>query len=51
MSFIILGNTIGAVAGLVSPILVAVLVSAFKGMWGWRFTFILTGLMSCKSTQ
>jgi MFS family permease len=39
-------NTAGAVAGILGPIIVAALTSAFPGVWGWRFAFILTAGMS-----
>ncbi len=38
-------NTIGAVAGIVGPIVVSAFVEAWPGVWGWRMAFLLTGGM------
>eukprot|EP01032_Pedospumella_encystans_P007676 gene7676-9182_t len=40
-----LANTIGAVAGIVGPIVVSAFVEAWPGVWGWRMAFLLTGGM------
>jgi MFS family permease len=37
-----IGNTVGAIAGLLGPILVSGLTTAIEGKWGWRLVFILT---------
>lgn len=37
-----LANLCGAVAGLASPLIVAVSTSAWKSSWGWQFVFLLT---------
>lgn len=39
-------NTAGAVAGILGPVIVAALTSAYPGVWGWRYVFILTACMS-----
>lgn len=41
-----LGNTIGAVAGICGPIVVASFITQFEGAWGWRLAFFLTGVFS-----
>jgi hypothetical protein len=40
------GNTIGAVAGLTSPLLVAVFIQVFPSDWSWKLIFLLTAFMS-----
>ncbi len=40
------GNTIGAIAGTIGPIVVAALTEAYPGVWGWRYAFFLTGAMA-----
>lgn len=37
-------NTVGAIAGIVGPIIVSAFVSAWPGVWGWRLAFLLTGV-------
>lgn len=37
-----IGNTVGAIAGLLGPIIVSALTTAIEGKWGWRLVFILT---------
>jgi MFS family permease len=37
-----IGNTIGSIAGIVSPILVGYLISAFDGTLGWKLLFAIT---------
>jgi MFS family permease len=37
-----IGNTAGAVSGLLAPIIVSALVTAIDGIWGWRLVFLLT---------
>jgi MFS family permease len=37
-----IGNTAGAISGLLAPIIVSALVTAIDGIWGWRLVFILT---------
>jgi MFS family permease len=44
-----LGNTAGAVAGLLGPIVVSALVTAIDGIWGWRLVFLLTAGMGVAS--
>lgn len=44
-----LGNTAGAVAGLLGPIVVSALVTAIDGIWGWRLVFLLTAGMGVVS--
>jgi MFS family permease len=44
-----IGNTIGAIAGIVGPIVVAEFTTKFEGSWGWRLAFFLTGLMAVLS--
>jgi MFS family permease len=44
-----LGNTAGAVAGLLGPIVVSALVTAIDGIWGWRLVFLLTAGMGVTS--
>lgn len=34
--------SIGAVAGIVGPIVVALVTDAFHGSWGWNFIFIIS---------
>lgn len=44
------GNTLGAIAGIVGPIVVAAFTEEWTGIWGWRATFFLTagfGAVSC----
>lgn len=41
-----IGNTLGAVAGIVGPLVVAFLTEELPFLWGWKLTFFLTGLMS-----
>jgi MFS family permease len=38
----LLGNTVGAVAGIVGPIVVSAFVTAWPGTAGWRAAFLLT---------
>lgn len=40
------GNTVGAIAGIVGPIVVSAFVTAWPGSAGWRAAFILTFGMS-----
>ena len=40
-----MGNTVGASAGIVGPIVVSALLEAFPGAWGWRAAFLLTALL------
>jgi MFS family permease len=37
-----IGNTIGSIAGIVGPIVVAAFISDYPDPWGWRGAFILT---------
>ena len=39
------GNTIGSIAGIVGPIVVAALTEAYPGVLGWRIAFFLTAAM------
>ncbi len=41
-----IGNTIGAVAGIAGPLVVAALTEAYPGVWGWRIAFLLTVLLA-----
>lgn len=41
-----IGNTIGAIAGIVGPLIVAELTSDFPNPWGWRLTFFVTGFLA-----
>ena len=41
-----IGNTIGAVAGIVGPIVVSAFTTEYEGAWGWRLSFFLTGFMA-----
>ena len=41
-----LGNTVGAMAGIVGPIIVAAFVDTWSGVWGWRAAFLLTFALS-----
>lgn len=41
-----IGNTIGAVAGIVGPIVVAAFIGDYPGAWGWRGAFFLTAGMA-----
>lgn len=41
-----IGNALSAVAGMIGPIIVSKLLTAFPGVWGWRSVFISTTLMS-----
>jgi MFS family permease len=43
------GNTIGSIAGIVGPIVVAAFTEAYPGVWGWRLAFFLTGAMGVVS--
>jgi MFS family permease len=36
------GNTIGAVAGIIGPLIISALVEQYEGSWGWRYAFFLT---------
>lgn len=45
-SAIPIGNTIGAIAGIVGPIVVSGFVTAWPGSWGWRAAFLLTFALS-----
>jgi MFS family permease len=38
------GNTIGALAGIVGPLIVAEFTTRWEGWWGWRITFFLVAL-------
>jgi MFS family permease len=40
------GNTIGAIAGIVGPIVVAGFTTSFEGEWGWRYSFFLCGVQA-----
>jgi MFS transporter, ACS family, solute carrier family 17 (sodium-dependent inorganic phosphate cotransporter), other len=40
------GNTIGSVAGIVGPLVVAAFTASTPGVWGWRYAFFLTGGMA-----
>eukprot|EP00601_Ochromonadales_sp_CCMP2298_P008990 CAMPEP_0173197612 /NCGR_PEP_ID=MMETSP1141-20130122/16258_1 /TAXON_ID=483371 /ORGANISM="non described non described, Strain CCMP2298" /LENGTH=548 /DNA_ID=CAMNT_0014122373 /DNA_START=228 /DNA_END=1874 /DNA_ORIENTATION=+ len=42
-----LGNTVGAVAGILGPLIVAACTEAFPGKAGWRVAFFLTFALSC----
>lgn len=44
-----IGNTVGAVSGLLAPIIVSALVTSIEGKWGWRFVFMLTAAMGVVS--
>ena len=37
-----IGNTIGAIAGIVGPLVVAEFTTEYEGAWGWRYSFFLT---------
>ncbi len=41
-----IGNTIGAVAGIAGPLVVAAFTEAYPGVWGWRLAFLLTAVMA-----
>jgi MFS family permease len=41
-----IGNTIGAVAGIVGPILIAMLTTSMDAVWGWRLSFFITGILA-----
>lgn len=43
------GNTIGAVAGIVGPLVVAQFTTSFEGAWGWRLSFFVTGFFAAIS--
>lgn len=43
------GNTIGAAAGLTSPLLVAAFIETFPSEWSWKLVFLLTAFMSSES--
>ena len=45
-----IGNTVGAVAGILGPIIVAALTEAYPGAWGWRAAFLLTTAMCVVAT-
>jgi MFS family permease len=40
-----IGNTLGAMAGIVGPIVVALFIDTWHGIWGWRAVFIMTAAM------
>lgn len=40
-----IGNTIGAIAGIAGPIVVALCIDSWEGIWGWRVVFMLSALM------
>lgn len=42
VSLVYTGNTVGAVAGIVGPIVVSGCVDIWPGAWGWRVAFLLT---------
>lgn len=44
-----IGNTVGAISGLLAPIIVSALVTAIEGKWGWRLVFMLTAAMGVVS--
>ena len=37
-----IGNTVGAISGLLAPIIVSALITAIEGKWGWRLVFMFT---------
>jgi hypothetical protein len=39
-----LANFFGAIAGIVSPLVVAGFTTIWKGSWGWRASFLLTAV-------
>lgn len=43
------GNTIGACAGIVGPLVVAQFTTSFEGSWGWRLSFFVTGFLAAIS--
>jgi MFS family permease len=43
------GNTIGSLAGIVGPIVVAQFTTTFEGSWGWRAAFFLTAFQAAIS--
>jgi MFS family permease len=38
------GNSIGAVAGIVGPLVVAAFTDSYEGVWGWRMFFFVTNI-------
>jgi hypothetical protein len=40
-----IGNTVGAAAGLTSPVIVAYFIETFPSEWAWKLVFLLTAFM------
>jgi MFS family permease len=41
-----IGNTIGALAGIVGPLVVAEFTTRWEGAWGWRLSFFITAIQA-----
>ena len=39
-----IANVFGSIAGIASPLVVSIFTTAYPGIWGWRYVFILTAL-------
>jgi len=39
-----IGNSIGAAAGIVGPLMVAAFTEKYEGAWGWRLSFFVTNI-------
>ena len=44
------GNAVGAVGGIVSPVIVSILLTAFPGKQGWMLVFLITAIQATLAT-